>query len=87
MDRIDGIKIMEKIDGINVINICDWMKDYFGEDNWMVEYFTSGRHLTAWCLKNNASYYAAPRESFSIYEGVQNALNKGHFTVIVEDLS
>lgn len=93
MRTINGVKIMETIlkghpaKAIDVINICDWMDFTYGDDRNWADYETSGDALLKWCKKNDCTYYAAPRECFSIMKAVNSAYDNGFKAVVVEDLS
>jgi hypothetical protein len=52
-----------------------------------IPYEEQGNLLKDWCFHNNATYYARPREDFSIEEAVRVACNGGFRTVVVEDMS
>jgi hypothetical protein len=47
----------------------------------------SSEWLREYCLRNNATYYARPRESFSVREACEQAVRENRSKVIVEDLS
>lgn len=52
-----------------------------------IAYDLQGAWLRDWCLRHNATYYSAPRESFSLGAAKMQAAREGKNTVIVEDLS
>lgn len=52
-----------------------------------VSYMESGEYLRKWCADNNATYYARPRESFSIQEAKELAIAEGKSIVVAEDMS
>lgn len=80
------------IDGIRVINICDWLTAAYGEEFWdhrfdNPDYEQTGKELMAWCADNDSAYWAAPREDFSVHVAARFARVRGHKMVVVEDLS
>jgi hypothetical protein len=85
------------IDGVRVVNICDWLTAAYGEDYWgsnidQPDYEQTGKELMSWCAENNSAYWAAPRggvenDDFFIQKAVSFAKARGHSMVVVEDLS
>jgi hypothetical protein len=47
----------------------------------------TGNWLRDYCVRHGCTYYARPRESFSIREAREQAVRENKNTVIVEDLS
>ena len=91
--QVAGVKVMNALDGVDVINICDLIPVLFGSD-WCQRYiegkFTYADQMKAvrsWCRDNNAHFYARGREEFNKYEAAEEALEKGLCVVVVEDLS
>lgn len=84
--KIQGVLVMDIIDGINIINICDWLDATFKYEK-EHDYEETGRILRIWCAANDATYYGRPRENFFMREAVELAKKDGKETVIVEDLS
>ena len=83
---------MRLLDGVKVINICEWLTQAYGEDYWnsrigYPDYEQTGRELMAWCADNDSAYWAAPREDFLITSAVKFAKERGNSMVVVEDLS
>jgi hypothetical protein len=74
-------------DGVLVVSICDLFDELFGEDSYLVEYDVTCAVLREWCNVWGASYYAAPREDYDEWAGVEQAHSEGHEIVVVEDLS
>jgi predicted alpha/beta hydrolase len=50
-------------------------------------YEQSREWLRNWCCRHNATYYSAPKESFSLEAAREQAIDCGKNTVVVEDLS
>jgi len=50
-------------------------------------YDQTGAWLRNWCCRHNATYYARPREDFSIREAREQAVRENKSTVIVENMS
>ena len=73
---------------VKVVNICDWLDNTYGDDFMShPDYETTRTSLMEWCKDNNAHYYARDRESYSTYEAIHEAIEKGNKVVVVEDLS
>jgi hypothetical protein len=77
---------------IEVVNICDlleilfpgyWEAGKYKDHTWDV----TSKAVIKWCEDNDAHYYGAPRESFSIYTGIREAEAAGKSKVVVEDMS
>ncbi len=77
---------------IKVINICDVL-DAFREENysgtpcWEIPYEEENKYLDEWVKKNDAHFYARPREDFFLAEAVEEAFKAGKGIVVVEDMS
>jgi hypothetical protein len=52
-----------------------------------LSYAESGPWLEKFCQRNNALYYARPREDFSVNEAMALAKSGNHTMVILEDMS
>ena len=76
---------MLKPENIRVVSICEVMETINPGDT--IPYMETGPLLKKWCEENDAVYYAAPRESFFEWKGVEKALAAGKSTVVVEDMS
>lgn len=94
MKNVNAKKLpdLNVIDGIRVINICDWLTAAYGVDYWgsnidQPDYEQTGKELMSWCAENNSAYWAAPREDFSVQVAARFAKSRGHSMVVVEDLS
>lgn len=88
MVEVAGVRVMKEFGGIKFINICDWLEDLFGND-WSKHptYAETGEILRDWCEKNDAAYYAAPREDFSYVDAMDVAKTANKLIIVVEDLS
>ena len=69
---------------VKVVGIVDLLNDL---NVWGLPYEEQGKLVMAWAAKNDALYYARPRESFFESEAVNLARKAGKSVVIVEDLS
>ena len=63
-----------KITSITSLNLSD-------------DWETSCQQIKDYCHVNNASYYSASKDTFSIHEAVEFAKSHGSIEVVVEDLS
>lgn len=73
-------------DIVNIVNITDWLDDQ--DIDWDVSYEDWGAMLKEYLAKNlDTTYYAAPREDFSLTKAARKALEGNFKTVIVGDLS
>lgn len=70
---------------IAIVNISDVLNEIDPENN--IDYLNSGSLIRKWADDHNATYYAAPSESFSTHKAVDKAIAEGKTAVIVEDLS
>lgn len=87
-----NLKNLGQMDGVTIINICEWLSATYGEEFWdnrfsNPDYEDTGTELMEWCADHNAAYWAAPREDFNIEKAVAFARERGNRLVVVEDLS
>lgn len=73
---------MRTVEGIEIFNICDLLPLETG-----ASYEAECDAVMQWCADNDAAYYAADREDFSLFEAVRTAQAENKFRVVVEDLS
>jgi hypothetical protein len=71
-------------DGIFEYNICSLL-DYLGCEG--MDYNSSNIVFKDFLDTNNITYYAAPRESFWVSEGLTKCRLEGNMRVVMEDLS
>ena len=86
-ELVDKLTPVDVIDGVTVYSVSDWLDVVYGKDAWNVPFEQSEKDLKEFCDNNYCSYYAAPREDFSLRAAVTYALLVGKSSVIVEDLS
>jgi hypothetical protein len=79
------MKSFLEYDGVKLYNICHLADNL--NWNFQMSYEEEMEQLKKWCKDNNATYYAAPRETFSYYDAVKTAIQEGKVKCIVEDLS
>ena len=98
MNEIDGVKVSHVLQHqdrvIRCINVCDLQRHLYGDTafrGWHPDVNRSYEQETAdvmsWALAHKASFYAAPREDFNLYDATEHAYNEGHDLVITEDMS
>jgi hypothetical protein len=83
------MEIMNTIQGIKIINICDWDEEMYGDvPYWSdISWDKQIKDMKKWCAENDAVYYGAPKEDFFIWKGIDYAKAQGKSCVVVEDLS
>jgi hypothetical protein len=69
---------------VEIIYICDLI-DALGIGD--MEYMATGPVIMKWCAGNDATYYSATREDFSLIDAAAQAVREGKSKVVVEDLS
>lgn len=57
------------------------------EDMMRMNWKEESKLVIDWCEENNYHYYAAPKEDFFAWEGIQEAEDKGCVGVVLENLS
>jgi len=85
--KAEGYKIHDWMDGVSVITLWDWMQKNYPNDEIRSLYQEIEEKVEAWGATNNATFYAAPRELFSVHDAVRQAKHEGKTIAIVDDLS
>jgi len=81
---------LKLVNAVEEVSVCRLMDELYGEGVWLshkVKYEDECKAVQEWCEKNNAYYYAMPREHFSVWEARRKAVEAGKTKVVLEDLS
>ena len=74
-------------DGIQVVSASKLLEVVLGESWWKVSYKEETEAIKKWIADNDATYYAAPKEDFFIWKGIEKAKAEGKKIVVVENMS
>jgi len=89
---MEKIVSMQQIEAVEQIGICKLLDiifpGYWDNTNFLkYSYEETCAGVVEWCNKNNAHYYARPKESYFPNIGVAEAIKLGKTKVVLEDLS
>jgi hypothetical protein len=77
----------QEIQTIGIVTLIEEKLGLTMEDTLKMSFEEESKLIRDWCEENNFHYYAAPKENFFKWKGIQEAEQLGKVGVVLENLS